>query len=329
MPAYRWAGSEAAYVNLRTGERLSKFIVDVTEPTKENVGPQIPVTTPYTGTMNIASATVVRGMHITGRVVVQNAATGLVIIEHCIIDASSLAPSTSAVVSVQVNTGATVIIRYCEIIGQVGMIGISVRGFTAYRNYVHNVEDAVRLNNFAGTGQALNTELYANYLGPLISKVPDPNQTREDNRTHSDVIQIEGGDGANIHGNTLDAMNTTDGTSDVYNFKEVAPFVAVAPGTPNSRPHPQAMACLMVNPGVSAITNLIFRKNWCKGGAYPINAGGATAGTTGIIEENLFDRQAWYPSPTIGVASSATGLLTPASNRYEDDNSLVPVSRGW
>lgn len=330
MPAFRWDVGASAYVNLRTGERLEKFTVDETEPTPLNTGPQIPLTSSYTGTMNISSPTTISGVDITGRVVVQNAATGVVIIEHCRIDASSLGPATSNIVSVQPNTGATVIIRYCEIIGTIGMIGIGVRRFTAYRNNIHHVEDGFRMNNFSGTGQAADTHVYANYIGPVITRVPDPFIVRDDERTHSDPIQIEGGDGINIHGNTVYAMNTTDGTSNIENFSS-ATGKAVPAGTPNSSPHPQALSAILINPGVSAVTNIQVKKNWIYGGAVGFNFGATTAGTTGEISGNRFQRGGqWYNTPYIAIDSSATGLTTPAgTNVFMDDGTEVPISRNW
>src|SRR5690606_35060916 len=118
-----------------------------------------------------------------------------------------------------------------------------------------------RVNNAGGTGSAAAVEVACNVLGPLITVSPDPNMTRSDLRTHSDVIQLESCDGINIHGNSLIAMNTTDGTSDPIWFRTVAPFQAVPPNSPDARPHPQAMSGIMINPGIGPITNLRVHAN--------------------------------------------------------------------
>lgn len=328
MPVLRWNEQASSYVDLVTGKPRDLFTVNVTKPTSVNTGPRQAPSSSVTGDVTLTSAQVYSKRTVNGRIIIPQSATGTIVIEDCIIDASAVSLSSQkSVIEVHPNTGAAVVIRFNEIIGQVGMIGIGTRRFTAYRNRIHHIEDAVRLHNYNGTGTALDVTFYANLCENLILVTPDPYNSRTDNKTHSDVIQIEGGDGARIYGNALIGMITTDGTSNVGWVQNDSPWLPVADGTAGASPHPQALSCLMITPSVSAVTNLYFAYNWCEGGEVGVNGGSsANNTTTGELTGNRFDRNQWRAGHTIDLDATATGIVT-TDNVYMDDASPVTVRR--
>lgn len=329
MPVYTWDVGQALYVNCLTGEPYEPFLVDVTEPTALNTGPRVAPTTNVSGDVTLTTAQVYSGKIVTGRIIIPQSATGLIVIQDNRVDCSSISlTSQKNVIEIHQNTGATVVIRFNELIGQVGMIGVGNRRHTTYRNNIHHVEDFFRLHNSGGTGTALDAEIYANYCHDMIMVTPDPynDRTATDNRTHSDGVQIEGGTGANIHGNAIWAMASTDATSNVEWAMNASPYQSVVTGTANARVHPQGLSCLIVTPSVSTVTGLKFNRNWCYGGDISINiASSSNASTAGEIVGNRFDRNQWHATNTVNVYNGATFTIT--GNVYMDDASAVQVRR--
>lgn len=330
------AASEAVQSNAVAGGLVDSFVMDVTEPTESNTGPRLATTAVHNGNVTLTTAQVFERNEVNGRIIIPQNASGRIIIRDNIIDASGgTYTSQKAVIEVHPNTGAEVVIEHNEIRGKVGMIGIGTRRFTAIRNHVHHVEDAFRLSNVNGAGASLSVEIAGNFLEGLIMRSPDPYNTRTDNKTHSDVIQIEGGDGAYIHGNALHAYSTTDGTSNVGWVQNASPWLPVATGTPGASAHPQALSGIMLTPasGLAPITNLRANRNWIYGGEVGINGGsGRNSTTTGELIGNRFDRTQWRATHTIDLDATATGLLTPPAgtadaNIYTDTGASVTVRR--
>lgn len=326
MPMCIWDGTQ--YVDILTGP-IDPFIVDQTEPTALNTGYRTTPTSSVSGDVTLSTPQTYSGKTLTGRIIIPQSAFGDIIIEDNKIDCSGISlTSQKAVIEIHPNTGANVIIRHNEIIGQVGMLGIGTRRFKAYRNNIHNVEDPFRLHNFNGTGSDLNVEIYANYAHDFIVVTPDPynDRTATDNRTHSDGLQIEGGNGANIHGNAIWSMASTDGTSNVQWAMSTSPFASAPTGTSGARAHPQALSCVIVTPSVSNVTNLKFNYNWCYGAEIAVNiASSSNASTTGEVIGNRFDRNQWFATNTVNVYNAA--VFTISGNVYMDDNSPVQVRR--
>lgn len=311
-------------INMQIGYAVNTFVDDVTEVTWENSGIRSATTSTLTGTQNISNPGTYTGLRINGKLSITSSAFGVIKFVDCVIDCSAISNSSQGYcVQISMNTGATsVTLEHCEIIGQVGLIGIGPRRFKAYRCRIHHVEDGFRLHNSGAAADArqqdLDAEISNCYIGPHITETPDPYMTRTDLRTHSDGGQLEGGDGAWIHGNTFDTYNTTDGTSNLENFEvppAATPYTAVPTGTPNSLPHPQALSCILWNPGVSPITNVTIEYNRFRGGAFPING---TSGA-GVIRYNTFDRGS-FESTKIQITG---GSWTRTGNTYEDDGSPV------
>ncbi len=329
-------GSGASQANAAAGGLVASFVMDVTEPTASNTGPRSGTTATRNGDVTLTTAQVFERNQVNGRIIIPQSASGQIIIRDNVIDASGgTYTSQKSVIEIHPNTGAEVIIEHNEIRGKFGMIGIGNRRFTATRNHIHHVEDAFRLSNVNGTGASLNVEVAGNLLENLIMRSPDPYNSRTDNKTHSDVIQIEGGDGAYIHGNALHAYSTTDGTSNVGWVQNASPWLPVATGTAGASAHPQALSGIMLTPvsGLAPITNLRANHNWIYGGEVGINGGsGSNSTTTGELIGNRFDRTQWRATHTIDLDATATGLLAPPvgnadANVYADTGESVTVRR--
>jgi len=331
-----WRQEPLGLLNLQTGEYFDAFDLGFTEPTPLNTGPRLAPTNTINADATLSTPQVFERNQVNGRIIVPQSAFGQIRIRDNFVDASGgTYTSQKSVIEIHPNTGAEVIIENNNLKGTVGMIGISTRRFVALRNHIHHVEDAFRVSNVNGTGSALAAQILGNYLDELIMVTPDPYNSRTDNKTHSDVIQVEGGDGLQIIGNAIRAYITTDGTSNVNWVQNNDPWLPVEPGTADASPHPQALSGLMLTKagGLADITNLLVRRNWFYGGEVGINGGSSSnATTTGIIDENRFDRTQWRALHTIDLDATATGLLTPAidaadRNRYMDDGTGVNVRR--
>lgn len=336
MPVYMWDALTSAYRNLKTGEPLSTFITGVTLPVPGvNVGPRYtPSGTTYNSDVTLTTSQVFSNNRVFGRVKVPLSATGNIIIEDNYVNAVGSATS-GPIIDVHVNTNANVLIRFNEICGTVGQLGIGVRRFTAYRNYIHHVEDGLRIHNFGGTGVAAsNVIAEANFIGPLISQTPDPNDAnRTDKKNHNDGIQIEGADGTVLRGNAIYAMATTDGTSNTEWARSISPYDALPAGTSGARERPQASNGIIITPNVSPVTNLLVENNWIYGGERGFNAGNnGNSTTTALVKGNRFDRQQWFTDNARVINIDVSDNTAPyrivlEDNVYMDDGTAVPFGR--
>lgn len=327
MTTYTWDSALGALIRMGIGTALERFVTDFTEPTRLNTGPRSTPSKQAAGEVTLAKEQIYSGYNVQGRITIPQSATGTIIIEDCIIDARSLAASASNIISIHPKTGANVIIRFNEIIGKEGWSGIGTRGFLAYRNNIHHVDDCIRLNSYNAAVMDLAAEIHSNFLGPHLLVTPDQFNTRTDLKNHCDGIQHEGGDNANIHGNTFWSYKTTDGTSNVEWVLSAAPYTPQAVGTEGARDHPQALSGFMLTPSVSTALNTRVRKNWFYGGEIQINCGsGDNATSTGEISGNRFSKDQWHALHTIDLDAGATGLID-SNNTYMDNGTAVQVRR--
>lgn len=318
--------------NLQTGEFFDPFELGVTEPTPLNTGPRLAPLNTVSSDVTLSTPQVFERHQVNGRIIVTQGAFGQILIRDNFVDASGgTYASQKGVVEVHPNTGAEVIIEHNDLKGKVGMLGVTSRRFVARRNRIHHTEDAFRVSNVNGTGSALNTSILANYMSDMIMVTPDPYNTRSDNKTHSDVIQVEGGDGLQIIGNTLRAYNTTDGTSNVNWVQDADPWLPVAPGTAGASAHPQALSGVMLTKAGSLadITNLRINENWFYGGEVGINGGSSTNATlTGEALRNRFDQTQWRALHTIDLDSTATGFIAPGQDDPTNPGVNIYMSGG-
>lgn len=332
MPTYVWADEQ--YVNLRDGSTYDpKFRLMVDEPTAANTGPRVTPTNVMSETVTLTTGQVFSGNIVNGRIVIPLSATGVIIIEDNLVDASALPGTTELIViDVHVNTGATVIIRHNEIRGRVGAHAIGVRRYTAYRNDIHHVEDTFRVHTSGGVGAPVSdTVIEGNYVHDMVVRTPDPNRVRTDNRTHNDCVQIEGGSGTVIRGNAFHCMASTDGTSNIEWATNASPYAAVPAGTANARPHPQGSQVIACTTGISPITDLLIEGNWLYGGDFGINMGNdINITTTALVKDNRFDRMQWHATYAINIDSSDNTppyRIVTDGNVHIDDGSPVTVRR--
>ena len=304
---------------------VDTFHMGVTEPVITNSGHRYLPTNEINSSVTLSVGQTFSGNVVKGRINIPQAATGTIIIEDVLVDASASTTTSGLIINIHPNTGAEVIIRHVTIKGTTGTIGVGTRYFHLYRCHIYNVEDGVRCHNYAGTGQAARTVIEGNLIEKLIVRVPDPNQVRDDDRTHSDGIQIEGGDGIIIRGNAIHCTASTDGTSNIEWALNTSPYKSVAAGTANARPHPQGSQVIALTPNVSPITNLTVQDNWFYGGEMGVNAGkSANSTTTALFSGNRYDRGQWHAGYAINVHSTANGIIF-SGETYMDDGAPVAV----
>lgn len=333
MPAYVRGDTDDELVRLGDGARISRFVPNFTKPTRNNTGNMLPLLHTTSGEISMTSTGTMERTEHHGRIVLPQSSTGVITLRNGVIDASDLdITDQNEIVDKHVNSDALLVLENMTIIGRSGLMAVGVRRFIMRRCKVINCEDGVRLHNVGGTSDPnLNVEIVGNYIGDHIMRTPDPFLAREDQKTHSDGIQIEGGRGANIHGNNLYAFASTDGTSNVEWATTASPFTAVPAGTSGAAPFTQATSGLMLTRSASAspIEDLIFDYNWVDGGEIPVNAGSSSnSTTTGRMNYNRFGRGAFRGSNlAIGIDVSDNTepyRITTVGNVWEDTG--LPVN---
>jgi hypothetical protein len=192
---------------------------------------------------------------------------------------------------------------------------------------------------------ACNVSILGCWVHDLLMVSPDPNHTN-DNRTHNDCLQIQGGDGVNVEGNTFEGI--------VSNFPAgegwIAATMDVTTNPPNVWAPPNkfsasgrclATSCIIVTPNVGTpkiSANHRIVNNLLLGGAagginYANVSGGAVGsqGDAGVIDGNRFDHwsdggtmSGTNPSSyTIRVGQVWTTNNIGPDNKYYD--TLAPV----
>jgi hypothetical protein len=191
--------------------------------------------------------------------------------------------------------------------------------YTIRRCNAYNVVDACGVFPLASDpGGPTNVVIEQNYFHDLSYFSPDPNHG--DDQTHNDVIQLQGGSGTVIRGNSLKGLLSTE------------PGVGTTP-----LPRDYALSVLMFNNNVGNITDCIIEDNWARGGEIGFNGGGLTGGQDlGRIWRNKFDHSQGLQGSggdntwTIGLDSSVTcdtGDGTANKNVYFDSGNEVTVRR--
>lgn len=141
--------------------------------------------------------------------------------------------------------------------GSNASIGIVGHDFEAYRCDVSGVVDPFRIftNSTANPDGFVNVKLWGNFGHDLSYYTPFAGH--EDNQTHNDGVQIEGGKGIDIFGNAFSAR--------------ADPAAGFGQGPGATQYPPYALSAIMVTPNVSKVDGLRIRMNWLDGGYYTLN----------------------------------------------------------
>lgn len=199
--------------------------------------------------------------------------------------------------------------------------GINGHDFTLYRCLIEDSVDCIGLFNTHAPGQPINVTIQGSMLHKMAYFSPCSYQP-SDNQTHNDAIQIQGGTGAIITGNTINAFYGAAGSHQPQNF-----------GTsPSGWPNP-SLACILFNNNVGNTGLHNITENWFEGGYLPINCGGAPGVDLGTFHRNRFDGLSGLnqnPKSTIQKLNSQTldaGVGTANQNVfYNGDPILVRSS---
>lgn len=298
----------------------------------------------YTGT-----DTLLENKLVNGRVILRGVRNR---VKNCVIRGTTAGPPNGAGLGQALvqcdNLVQDAIIEDCKLIPNkphYNWTGLYSHDFTALRCDISRVVDC------GGMFRA-NLDTKAAFIGCYMHDLtlfnPDPNHASTDNRTHNDVIQIQGGYGGTILGNTLVGWLTNWPTGEGF----VAATSDVTTNPPNVWAPPHrfsnsgncvSTACIQVTPNVGtpkAVRDFVIRKNLIIGGATGINfanpSGSAVGsqGSCGVISDNFFDH--WQGEQ--GSATSETGFTirigqawsTPeiANNVYQDTLRPVTVRTG-
>ena len=219
-----------------------------------------------------------------------------------------------------------------------GWNAIAGHDYGAYRVNMYNTVDGARVYN-GNTGMkdaATNVIISGCWIHDLTLFSPDPNH-KNDNRTHNDGVQIEGGAGTKIIGTRIDGFYATSWTGMVKATSDPTdPAVNVwaAPHVYSASGRCVVCSCIQITPNVGAVTGLVLDRNYFNGGAVGVNAANGSPyagsrGQLGTFTGNRFDRtqgiQGGGGNKTWTIAYGAKYTLTQSANVYLDNSAAVYV----
>lgn len=290
------------------------------EPTYDTTGvPAGTSLTTYNGDITVTTdGAVYDSLFINGRVVIQAAN---VVFKNCKIVGTNAAPSSSVhLVDCRPASCVNATIQDCELYPQYrhwnwgdGIIG---HDFSSLRNNIRHMTDGVGVyNTYATFPYNTNVVIKGNWIHDMAwwtaatTGIVHPSDTE----SHNDCIQVQGGLGTVIVGNTLDAMfarqyahwwvtslatepYTTVALHSLTNQGEAGgPYQTIpdrASGNDASgRYNWDDLSCIMVNANVGDSAQFVITDNVCRGGNYAVNAGGVNYNgyDFGDILRNTFD----------------------------------------
>ncbi|MFD3444553.1 hypothetical protein ACFDTO_08140 [Microbacteriaceae bacterium 4G12] len=295
------------------------FTVGVTQPSASNTGVGIvraKPTTVHTSTNFTVTKDnqVVKDLIVNG--IIDTNGYDDVVIENVIVKGQGA--NTGAPFLIKTGKSNRVTIRYSEIYSSIGYpaMGIGTGNYKSYRNNIHHVSDAHRVNlSGSAAPDAMLAVIEGNYVHDTIMWSPDPAQARADNKTHSDaLVQLEGGKNIRITGNRATGLRSTDGTSSVTRTTTTYPYTPVTSG---GMAYAVAISTVMVSPAGSwTISNVQIDKNWLGGGEVTINGADDLLGTSSItgnvFDANSLQNVAIWPKSPVGLSLSGNTLKTVA-----------------
>lgn len=253
--------------------------------------------------------TIIENQDIYGQVYV---AAKNVIIRKCKIRGRS-ATTNEGLVQTTSASAVNVLIEDCELtpdFPSYWLTGILGANYTVRRCNINRTVDGLGAYNTSAPGQPLNVTVEYNWIHDLSFFSPDPNHTN-DNQTHNDGFQIQGGTGA------------------IVRFNYFSSYYATDVGT-NNRPRPQALSCMLFNNNVGTTGGHVIEDNWFYGGYVPINGIGVPGVDLGRMWRNEFNGDAGgggTPNVTITLANSTTtgdfGVGTANANFFT--NKATPI----
>ena len=189
--------------------------------------------------------------------------------------------------------------------------GIYGQKYTVERCNITRCNDGVSGYNLP-PATAADIKVYGNFIHELTYWFPDSNTAHNDG-THNDGIQIEGGTGVHIKGNTVVA-SAVAGTGTGTN-----------PTLPDHLPHSNGVGVLVQNNTGTQLTGLIIEKNWLDDGLASLRIRPST--TMIVVQNNVFGRNQYPYSPTskytIRVDSKVNTVLTFTNNTFEDNGAVL------
>lgn len=225
--------------------------------------------------------------------------------------------------------------------------GIDGHDFTVRRCQVQDVVDYFGPRNTSVahpvSGTPLNVVIEQNWAHSMSYWSPDP-QKHNDGQSHNDGIQIQGGTGCVIRGNSIESYYGTAGTAQPGNAGS-----PVTPSTAGTNSSPRAtwpsLSCMLFNHDTGTSVGTLgatgghtVTDNWFMGAYYSVNTGGAGAVGLGTIHRNRFSKdQAVLSNGTRATIVLSAGQLaagtdcgtgTADANVFDADLSEVKITGG-
>lgn len=271
--------------------------------------------TTLSGDQSITSGTTISNRNITGRVVVSTAETVTLI--NCWIYGNSSLTSEHGVVTCTNVAVANVVLIDCTICPSTPtayMTGVLGHHFRLTRCHIKNCVDGVGVynNNTGHKTEATGVIVEQCFIEKHSWFTNAPNQ---DDGSHCDGVQIQGGADTIIRYNNISTFND----SSVGN----SPWSRVTESGEGTDPFYRGTGGLMCTPNVGAITNIVITGNWFWGAEIMNNTSHpGTAVFIGTWSNNRYGRDS-YGGHTIDFGSSYS--YSASGNVYDDNDSAVTI----
>jgi len=285
--------------------------VAVVKPSASNTGATGTLSTLSGDQVVTVAGTTIEDKDIYGKVTVRAANVTL---RNCRIRGNATQSSNSGLVDATHSSVSNLLIEDCTLAAgtpSVWWTGIIGHDYTARRCNISQVVDGFGVYNTANPSAHSGVLIELNYVHDLSCISPDPNHS--DNKTHGDVVQIQGGGYVIIRNNHFDATPSSTSTAGV-----------------------KPTSCVMITPNVSACPGNVITGNWLYGvSAAVINVSPKSKGssTTAWIADNRFGPTVGYPMllddsqlSFVGLPTT-TGLDTLNGNVYDATDLPVKVYR--
>jgi polygalacturonase len=192
--------------------------------------------------------------------------------------------------------------------GYEGGDAITGHDFTIRRCNIQHTQDGIGVFNTNNRNGDMAVVIEQNYIDNLSFHSPDLTRSAADNKTHNDVIQIQGGHNIVVRGNNL------------RGFIDPSPAVSRMGSYAGTLREHWCNAVMQTTQGVGTVGEVVIENNWIDGGGISLNISGVYA-NFGRIWNNRFGTDHYYKSasglPTGTILLNSQTVVDVRGNVYD------------
>jgi len=298
----------------------SQLVIGTYRPDASTIGPVLgTILEPHSGDFVVSrNGQVVENLQIDGSVELGSFSN--VNVRNCLIRGTLATGTDTAFINAANENLRGALIEDCILLGRGNQWISALRGanYTVHRTEISNMSDGIGLTSALGNVTIEGCWIHNGYYMEWAAGAPGF-RPQGGNYTHVDGIQFHRGKNYVIRGNTIGGHRVPGAHS-----VGLAALINTGDDLYNS--------ALMIkqevdSSAVNKIENVLIENNWLAGGIATINIGSGRGNTfdTTVIRNNRFIRSTWGSQMYI-LRPSGYGQIS--GNIFDDDSSLIPISRG-